>query len=534
MSILLDGASVFISNWQLITGILALTIVPILLIVPRFKSDLKPASTSTGILLALIIISSLLLRLAFVSKALFPSYFDSAQHYAMIKNIMAGDASLILGGLQTSYYHMGFHFLTAFLASVFQTEIKATMLILGQVILAVMPLTFFFIIRYATQSTWAGMFAVILSALGWYMPSHAVDWGKYPALMSLSLIPLVLSLAYWLGKKNDMELSWKRILLYTLFGASILVTAFVHSRSLIVIVIALIAWIVSDWWMKLHLANKRLILFVLLGVILSEIIVVQRHGVMSLLFDPYLNKGILTTSLVVLLSVFAYKEYPQLTFSSLLTICLLVVSLFIPVNGFVPGRTNLTLMDRPYVEMILFIPLSFLGGLGFAGLEKWIKNSYQRYALLIGIGLVLMYAIINHQFYPSDCCVIVGNDDVAAIVWMEDQLPVEARIGIASTELRVIAADVVEAYVGADAGIWVTPLIGRHTITLPHTTEFDQQEMLDLLCAEKIGYLFVGELGQPFDVTRLEFRPTWYRPLLLMPGTRVYEVVGCEKLSLLF
>jgi len=44
----------------------------------------------------------------------------------------------------------------------------------------------------------------------------------------------------------------------------------------------------------------------------------------------------------------------------------------------------------------------------------------------------------------------------------------------------------------------------------------------------KIGYLYVGEEGQPFDTKKINSRPEWYGPLLSMPKTGVYEVIGCD------
>jgi hypothetical protein len=360
------------------------------------------------------------------------------------------------------------------------------------------------------------------------MPSHAVDWGKYPALMSMGLIPLVLGSVYWFTQEKNGLRAGKRVFFLGLLGLGVLLTFVVHSRSLIVIGIVAIASMMSFWWGKLPELPKRLIFILLLAVLVLAAIFIQRQDILSLLFDPYLNKGILTTLLILFLSVFAYKAFPQLTFTIALTVELLLVSLFIPVRGLFPGRDYLTLMDRPYVEMILFMPLSLLGGLGLAGLEKRISISYQRVAVLAGIGLVLIFAVARYEFFPSTCCVIVGNDDAAAMAWVANQLPVDARIGIASTDLKVVAADVVEGQAGADAGIWITPLTGRATITIPYGFEFDKQEILDLLCTNRIGYLFVGQLGQNFDETRLNSRPEWYRPLLSMPRTRVYEVIGCD------
>lgn len=531
MNILLDGVSVFIDNWQLTTGILVFITILLfpLFSLSRLKTDLESAFNLIGIFLALFIGISLFLRLAFVSRALLPSYFDSAQHYALIKGIMANGLSWAAEKLRVDYYHMGFHFTAAFFVSIFQADIARTMLILGQVILAVLPLPFFFIIRHGTKSNGAAFFSLVVSSFGWYMPAHAVDWGKYPALTSLWMLTLVFNLAYIVGQSKSTLHPKKRIVLFVFLGLSILVTTLMHSRSLIVIGIVFAAWMVSVWWSALPRLSQRLILFPLIVAITVETLIIQRNEILSLLLDPYIDKGLLVTVLVLGLSVFAHKMHPQFTFAILLTTCFLLAAIFIPVNGLFPSRPYLTLLDRPYVEMILFMPLSLLGGLGLAGLEKMVKSPYQNYVVLMVIGLTSVYTLTRYEFYPSNCCVIVGSDDLAAMTWMEEQLPVNARIGVASRELKVVLDDVAEGDVGADAGVWVMPLTGRVSILLPNNLDFDQHTALDVICRKNVQYLFVGELGQTFDIARLTSRPTWYRPLLTMSGTRVYEVTGCSE-----
>jgi len=546
MNILLDGVSVFIDNWQLITGILVFITILLFPLFSRLKTEpstgspvpaalaqagrrLESVFNPISIFLALFIAISLLLRLAYVSQALLPSYFDSAQHYVLIKGIMTKGLLWAVEILRTDYYHMGYHFITAFFVSIFQADIAKSMLIIGQVILAILPLPFFFIIRHVTKSNGAAFFCLVLSAFGWYMPAHAADWGKYPALMSLWMITLVFILAYTSMQSKIALHSKKRIVIFVLCGLSILVTALVHSRSLIVIGIVFAAWMVSMWWGTLSRLSQRLILLPLLVAIIAEILIIQRNEILSLLLDPYIAKGILTTILVLVLSVFAYRLYPQFTFAILIAICFLLAAIFVAVNGLFSIRPYLTLLDRPYVEMILFMPLSLLGGLGLAGLEKKVKSPYQNYAALIVVGLTSIYTLTRYEFYPSNCCVIVGNNDLAAMTWMQNQLPIDTRIGVASRELKVVVDAVAEGDVGTDAGIWVMPLTGQVSILLPNNLDFDQQTALDMLCRMNIQYLFIGEMGQPFDTARLTSRPTWYRPLLTMSGTRVYEVIGCDR-----
>ena len=493
------------------------------------KPNHGAAFVSTSILLTLVVFLFILLRLMYVSGALFPLYFDSAQHYTVIKNIMENDVAWMFNWLSAAYYHLGFHYLTAFFASSMNMEITLVMLVLGQVILAMIPFSVYFLVRYVTKSNMAGWFAVILSAFGWYMPAHAVDWGKYPALMSLGLIPFVLSIAYLISKYKDGLSVKRRWSLYGMLGISVVLSIFMHSRSLVVLSIVFLAWFASTWWQKLPRRLKSFVFILVVAITLVEVIFIQRQSILTLLVDPYLQKGILITVLVLIMTTFTSMAYPRLTFIAILTITFLLGSVFVPVT-FIPGYRDLTLLDRPFVEMILFMPLSLLGGLGLAGLERMLQGKFAwgRYVGVITIGIVLVNAFFTYDLYPSDCCVIVGNDDMAAMDWMGNHLPVDVRIGIASTELKVLVSDASEGDVGADAGIWITPLTGRVTFPVPYDSRFEERATWERLCELEIGYVFVGEAGEPFDTDTLEANPEWYRPLISMQRTRVYEVIGCD------
>lgn len=471
------------------------------------------------ILLALILIP---LRLIFVAKAILPSYFDSAQHYLYIKSLLAHRAAVPSG-----YYHLGFHILTAFLVSVEKANIAQTMLILGQFILALLPLSLFFLIKHITRSNLAAFFTVILAALGWYMPAHAMDWGKYPALMGVALIPFTLSLFYLLIQSKGKISSTKWWLLFVLIVASVVISELAHSRTIIIYGIVCLAWLVALLVKKLGWMVSGVIFVLTPITIILETMYIQQEPIFGPLFDPYLNKGLWITVLVLLLSLFALKDYSQLILICLLTMSLMLASLFIPIS--VPGYGALTFLDRPFVELILFMPLAILGGLGWTGAEKYL----QRVPIRMSVGVVFMILVAIHSWLtydwqPAECCVIAGQDDIAAIAWMNTHLPRDIQVGVSATTMNVLATDRFEGYVGGDAGIWITPLIDRTVIPIPFDTDFHQPATLDLLCEQAIHYLYVGELGQRFDETGMAAHPEWYKLLLAMPQVKVYEVSECQ------
>ncbi len=494
------------------------------------------SSKSVAALLFWSTVLFIMLRLAFVAKAIFPMYFDSAQHYLYTKNLLANLNHSVTQWSLASYYHLGFHFLAAFITFITHTQINDTMLILGQVILAVMPFSAFFIVRHWTGSNTAGIFAVILASFGWYMPTHAVDWGKYPALTSLGLLPFVLSIAYLSVQNRKILPVWKYWGLNAILLAGILITVFLHSRELIVFGIATLTWILTSLWQKMPKLLRLSVLGISVLVLLGEIAFIQNKGILGPLFDPYAPKGFLITSIVLFLSIFAFWAHPRLVFFSTVSTFLLLISLFIPLGNLIPGYANTTVLDRPFVEMIIYMPLTFLGGFGLASLEQILQDKKIAWgkgqlsvSKTIGIFFILLVvgnASFKYDLYPSDCCAIVSQDDLTAIDWMDKNLPQDARILISSTELNVLPTDAYQGSAGGDAGTWINPLINRTTIFMPFTTDFNQGQTLEAICQSQVGYVYVGKTGWAFNNSGLN--ADFYKIVFSMPKAKVYEVIGCN------
>ena len=518
----------------LLTGILSV------MLFLRARQEPAPASKAILWVLLLLFSASIFLRLAFVSKVIIPLYFDSAQHYFITKALirsLASHASPLLNPPTGTYYHNGFHFLIAWMSTILRADILDAILILGQVIVAALPLSMFSIIKQETKSGAAAIFAVLLAAFGWYMPAYAVNWGKYPALTSLPLITFVMSLAYLFVRYRDTLTRRQYLGLNGILFLGIIVTILFHSRALVVLGILALAWVIATAWQRLA-RRIRLITFlaILIGIVLI-IMFLRTKDVFGLLFDPYWTKGSMVTLVVLVLALFAQWRYPRLAFASILVVLLLFGGLLIPVN--VPGYGNLTLLDRPFVEMILYLPLSLLGGAGLAGLEKSLQDLIARwparrfwsaqYLSGVFIVLLLVNAFANYNIYPADCCSIVGRDDLVAIDWMDKNLPPDAHIAISSTELHVLDTNAPHGAAGGDAGAWITPLTDRVTLPLPYQSDFSQQPIFNTLCKFGAGYLYVGEIGASFNIGSISAYPDRYRILLSMPKAKVYQVTGCAQ-----
>jgi hypothetical protein len=159
----------------------------------------------------------------------------------------------------------------------------------------------------------------------------------------------------------------------------------------------------------------------------------------------------------------------------------------------------------------------------------WGRFSWGAAIGLIFILAVSVNALLKYDPYPSDCCKIMSADDLDAIQWIDNDLPEDARILVASTDLNVLPTTDYQGSAGGDAGTWINPLTGRTTIYMPFTTDFNQQQTLDRICESQVGYIYVGKTGTVFNESGMDAQPDKYKLVLFVPKTKVYQVVGCQS-----
>jgi hypothetical protein len=439
------------------------------------------------ILIPIIFFIFIFIRLGFIADVILPSYFDSAEHYRIIQFFL--DRHL---WPTTSYYHVGYHVIAAALVSITRAGIGQVMLVFGQIVLAAIPFPIYFFIQRVTGLRAAAFFGVVLAAFGWFMPAHAINWGKYPALLSLLLIQFALGMAV-------IKNRWMLALFF-------LVSILVHTRAII-----LFAMIGVTWNLSGRILNKRIMLFALAGAMLGmAALLINRDQAIAPTLEPY---RIWVTLLVGLLAVSVSRSYPRLIlFSTLAMLGILAMS-------FVPVSILYTLLDRPLVEMILFLPLAFLGGLGAARLPK--------FAVMLLAVFIIFHALTTYNFSPSDCCQLANRDDAAALDWMDRRLPADALIAIASADLNIDAYSAPMQGTGTDAGIWVAPLTGRAVFSLPYVTDFITQDTHDILCQNHVTHIYIGARLQSFSSDTLKENPEWYQTVFQLPNARIAQVQGC-------
>jgi hypothetical protein len=523
-----------------LSGAVILSLPAILAVVPflRVPQHVTQRLNATLLGLAICVCISIPLRLAFISSVLLPLYFDPIRHYTIIEGMLGriepATPAVTFAWLTSDYYHIGFHFLTACITSIQDADTAQIMLVLGQIILAAAPLGVFFLIKHVTGSNSAAIFAVLLAGFGWSMPGYALNWGKYPAVTSLALLPFVLSMAYLAVRSTNELTKAGRWVFSIMLACAIVVSGLLHSRALVVLVIVVLAWRIGGWWQALP-RQPRGILFcgVLVGILVAGVFI-DRQDVLQPLFNPYVRQRVHITIMVLFLSIFAQKAYARLAFTNLIAILLLLVALFIPTVNLVPRLANLTLLDRPFVEMLLHLPLALLGALGLAGLGQTLTLEWKGLAFraelagILFIGFLIGNAILQYDFHPSDCCTIMGRDDMAAMEWIRSNIPADAHILISAEELTVLASGTVQGFAPADAGGWITPLTGRDTVLMLYDTDLSKVKQFKSLCKLGIEYIYIGGVGLSFHAPQLREHPDRYAALLSNSRVEIYQVTGCR------
>ncbi len=497
-----------------------------LFLISGWKKIPAPFGRLSWLLLALVLafLLSLLTRLVFLADVLLPSYFDGALHYQISQHLLDHFGQWpweTSSPLVNGYYHVGFHLLMACAAFVTNLKVGQVILILGQVTLAVMPFPVFLATRRETGSALAAFFALILAGWGWNMPAHALNWGKYPALAGLLVVQFVLAVAFTATRNTSRGI---KISLIALFVAGAVGSALMHTRSLVVIFIFVFGYFAAMFWEKLPGKFKWAILALFIAALAGLVIYIESRSILNLVFDPYLRAGLWVTLLAAALSPFALRRFTRLAMTCLLVLLLLLVSLLLPL----PGELFQTPLDRPFVQMILYLPLALLGGLGLAGLRAESFRAWQ-IALVTVAAFSAVFVSIGREypFSASTCCILFKTDDAVAFDWMEENLPDDAHLLIAGNTLNVFDIQNPAELRGADGGVWIAPLTGRR-VSMEHLgLDFSVEETLDSLCQRDITHIYIGGAPERFNLAGLQSRPEWYVQQLTLPGAQVFKIRGC-------
>jgi hypothetical protein len=418
-------------------------------------------------------------RLYQARELLLPNWVDSQHHYLIIRTILEngglpGDLSPYLS--VPLYYHFGFHALTALFTALSGLEIGPAMLLLGQVLNALIGLSVYALGKALWKDWQPATAAALLVTFAVRMPAYYLSWGRYTLTTGLVLLPLAMGATLRLLHDNQRIQQAAALALLT---AGVLLSHYFTALLLGLFLVLLTA---------VHLISQR---HQFLSALKQSLWAAGGAVVGLLLAAPWLRRAAhyagasaglqskFPASLETILSGGGGWDYiwkllgPASNHWLLLPagVGLLIALIQRRGTGFALWSIVLGVLALPWTvalrpfrpdhfAIVLFLPVSLWAGWlfwwigGLAG--RWLK---QRWVSLVLISLLLAgwtawgYAFSSDIINPVT--VLVTEDDLDALAWVETNTPTDARFYINTTHWQN------NTYRGVDGGGWLLPLTGR-------------------------------------------------------------------------
>jgi hypothetical protein len=525
----------------------------------------KPA---IPILLILIFLGTLAIRLIMVRDLATPAWVDSVHHALITRQI------LVNGAYPSSYqpywdmdptaYHPGFHSILAIFTWLTKLSIDRAMLLLGQVLNAYTIFSVYLFTKILTKSQKAGLFAAMITGFLTPMPAYYTSWGRYTELTGLLILPAVFTLILVLleGRINQQKY-WNVLLCALMFGGLFLV----HYR-----VTAFLSCLIFSYWMIYAVNHKaRLSTTFGLGLLFLSI------AIAILFVFPWVIQAIKSTFLPMIKSTdFSTAAFFQDFSSAFLTsaygkqtlvlaglgliwgmierkrfpylILLWIVLLFMLANLnalHLPGGGLITNLS---VEIILFIPISVLGGYFIDQIMiRWTDLAPARLRIpVMAIFLMIFLVVIyngSKQLVTilNPVTILSRNPDLIAIDWARDNIP-ENEILVINPFLWGYGL-----YAGADGGFWIAPLTGR--ITLPPPVLYGlgsergriiseiqnieknstiPKDLWEYMNTKQLHYVFIGARGGILSPEKM-LSSGLFSPLYQKDGVWIFKLKSIES-----
>ena len=470
----------------------------------NWRSSL-PGIFSIKILIPVLIwVFFLILYLGYLEPLWLPPHHDSPFHFLFTRDFLTagGQGLRLFPRLWRSYYHLGFHGITAWMASLKGGFHPLDLALTGQFFLSLVPVSIYTLITSITEKKTAGFISALVVGIGWPMPLGAADWGKYPLILGLALFPVVIGLI--LHYREDYK--GKKLIILLLMMAGLV---WVHSRFAVILIIFALAYFLVYRW------KVGPVSVLLLGLFIAGLIL---YTPFRIGLAHYSGAYLYPTVGILLFSAFALIKYKDITLLWICFIFLFYLSSQVPLPAFF-YKYSTWLIDPGFINPAFALPLAILAGLGFS---SWMENKSRLYAsvmVFMLVGFLFWNAGEELSFQPRDATNFSSLDDLLAMQWIEDQLPPEGIFFI-SGQRRM------GDWEGQDAGIWIAPLKGRKTEYMASTTEWCTPSVQEKICSEdRQGmplYLYQGQMENSFSLPPVD-ECQGIDGVISFPGARIYQ-----------
>lgn len=508
----------------------------------------------------------LAVRLLQIRYLVLPPWVDAVKHASVAQLL------LLERGVPATYrpllavddffYHFGYHSVLVSLATLSGWSIERVMLVFGQVLSALAPLTSYALAYRLSSNRWAGLIALTAVGLITTMPSRYITWSRYTLLMGVVILPIAILLVMRLlcTDKAGATAGPCQKIIRVVITAGVWAGLFLTHYRIFLFgsVFVLVWWTLqaAAIWRRNHGPDVKnmlwmgalatLFLLLLLPWLWNTFDSTKPRKLLSMALFGIESTGILNLS-IQNIKQFAYLftiyDWLLLSISLILLLMgllirrriILIVMLwcgiwFTAANTEILGfrvkwfSDDLTFFSTVYLPVVLVI--SDMLSIGM----KWIAThvgkdwlSLCRRCAWVGIVSLGIWGGWGMLDMVQPTTVIATSADVEALRWVQDHVPPQARFLISSR----LWAD--STHIGVDGGYWL-PALSKRQATLPWTdysymgwndytdvnnfatlverrTGRGLQDLHRLLWRRNITHVYVGALGTGLSPAELARDP---------------------------
>ncbi len=521
----------------------------------------RSAAPGMGMLGGILLVS-LATRLLAVRDLAFPPWVDAVRH-GLITQIMASSGQAIASyepwlPIDSFPYHAGFHTLAASLRLMSGVPLPELLLLLGQLLNALAPLSVYAAAWLMTRRQGVALIAAFLVALPFLFPGYYATWGRYTQLAGMLVMPPLVALT-WRMLRGAM--GGARV--WGLVGLLAAGLFLIHLRVLLYYLpFPLLVWLAGRGRRGGRLFAAGALALLLVSWRAWQLFPRgETLGSLGTGIEGYnaFPMGYLTTGwergflllvgaslLVALARWVAGRRHTALP----LALGGWVGVLGLLLAGRYVGLPESWLVNLNSMYITLFFPFALLIALLLDGAWRWGARAAGRlprpaawHALrhaLLGAGLAasLLFGIHHQVTILNPQTILAHPQDAVGLEWMAANLPANARVGVSAW--RWLGT----SWAGSDGGAWLLPLTGLASTTPPadyiygpalaqEVTLFNEQasQVEDWsapaaarwLREQGITHLFVGVRGGFLDPAELGRNPA-LRLLFARDGVFVFEV----------
>jgi hypothetical protein len=440
-------------------------------------------------------------RLYQAQALVLPAWVDSLHHVLIVRKMLEvgglpADLSPYLQG--PFYYHYAFHASAASFAALSGLAPAQAVLVWGQVVSAGVGLSAYSLGKALFKDWRPAILAALLVTFATKMPAYYLSWGRYTLLTGMLLLPLAIAAAIQMLEGSKKRLDWLGV---TLLTAGTLLAHYFTAVLLAFFLLMFGSWHLLDGWQNKKLDWKALLdltLAVLTGLLLALPWLLRVFAHTGMTMTPELNlpqepngyfqnkdqwqylwyllgppSGYILLGLAVPGLIAAFSRKGWRAFASWALVLMLLA---------LPWGLRLGSFRYDHFAIVLFLPICLLA----AGMLEWLAVRFGSLLSrpwigkmvfgLLGLGIVI-WGGFQTKDTINDGTVLASKADLAALEWIDVNLPKEARFFINTTGWGYDISR------GVDGGAWILPVTGRWslapTIFYPFGQESDYIDQLN-------------------------------------------------------